>query len=218
MYPLTSFEKKLLDKGIKVIAGIDEAGRGPLAGPMVVASVVLKPDVLIKLSINNPNLIEHKEYLEIKDSKKLSEKKRNRLDDFIKANALDYKIEEISHKIIDLKGISHGTQVGFFNCYKNLSKKVEHVLTDNFMIKAVPTYKQTNIVKGDGLSISIAAASILAKVHRDNIMREFAKKYTKYGFEKHKGYGTKSHIDILKKLGPCDIHRKSFDPVKSMLL
>lgn len=240
----TKYEKEQFQKGNRLIAGVDEVGRGPLAGPMVTAAVVFKPETLISLfefyknlsdseNLNstetkevksdnltiskNINTILPKELFEIKDSKKLSEKKRERLAEFIKDYALDYSIQVIEREIIDEKGISPATQMGFFNAINALGENWEFVLTDNFQINAIPNYKQLNIPKGDDKSISIAAASIIAKVHRDNILKVMALKYPEYGFEKHKGYGTKAHIEAIIKYGPCEIHRKSFEPIKTML-
>lgn len=238
----TRFESEQLQKGNSLIAGIDEVGRGPLAGPMVTAAVVFKPETLQELiqfykyleenavitGLNTKEITPNKttldkfgnlpkELFEIRDSKKVSEKKRERLADFIKDYALDYSIQVIEKDVIDEKGISPATQVGFYNALSALGENWNFVLTDNFQINAIPTYKQLNLVKGDDKSISIAAASIIAKVHRDNIMKVMALKYPEYGFEKHKGYGTKAHIEAINKYGPCEIHRKSFEPIKTMV-
>lgn len=215
---LLDFEKKLFDKGISHIAGVDEVGRGPLAGPMVVSAVVMDLNKIFEIfnKINNDVVLE-KLYSRINDSKKLSEKARVELSAFIKDNCLTYSIIEISNTELDLIGIGSATQKAFFNSIKGLNIDPEHIFTDAFAIKNISKEKQTNIIKGDSRSISIAAASIVAKVYRDNLMNEYAKKYPEYMFNKHKGYGTKIHRDAILKYGPCDIHRRSFEPIKSMV-
>ena len=202
---LLKYESELWSKGLLHIAGVDEAGRGPLAGPIVIAAVILKKEHLHENSDLKKELQEH--YALINDSKKLSEKKREMLYDFIIKHALTFHIEEIPANKIDEWGISKSNQIGFFNSVKSLSIKAEHVLTDHFPIKAMADSFQTNITKGDSKSMTIAAASILAKVHRDRKMYEFHKEYPNYGFDKHKGYGTRVHRDQILKLGPCKIHR-----------
>jgi ribonuclease HII len=152
------------------------------------------------------------QYNQIKDSKLLSPKKREKLSDFIIKHCLCYTVFEISAYEIDLFGISACTQKAFTGVIKSLKHKPEHILTDAFPIKVYPRTVQSNITSGDRLSITIAAASIIAKVYRDNLMCSLAKlpKYKCYGFEKHKGYGTKYHIDTIIKHGTSDIHRKTF--------
>lgn len=219
----TLYEFELIQKGITYIAGIDEAGRGPLAGPMVTAAVILNPEHILELnqiiSTNNDVVLASplKEYSQIDDSKKLTEKRRNELTPFIKKNAIAYSIQVVEHNIIDKKGIVTATQMSFFNSVNKLDIKAEHTLTDNFEIKSMKPLLQTNIPKGDSLSITIAAASILAKTHRDEIMIKYHEIYPHYGFNKHKGYGTKLHKEMLIKHGICDIHRKSFEPVKTLI-
>lgn len=225
---LFKYESELWGKGVNFIAGVDEAGRGPLAGPLVVSAVILKKEVLESVAeeiqgmtnaLGNYDVKMGKSllpYTQINDSKKLSEKKREELFKFIKTEAHTFSIIEISHKDIDQQGILPATEWGFLTAVKELKSKVEHVLTDHVKVKNIPKNQQTNITKGDSLSINIAAASILAKVYRDNLMREYAKQYPKYGFEKHKGYGTKKHREAIFEHGPCDIHRRSFNPIKSM--
>lgn len=227
-------EKSLYDKGIKYIAGVDEVGRGPLAGPMVIGAVILdiekifndflNPQVL-KTNIEKDNFLDlinndveyKKSYGRINDSKKLTEKTRNELEIFIKNNCLTYSIIEISHKELDSIGLSQATQKAFYNSIKNLKIEPQHIFTDAFKIKKISEEKQTNLIRGDSTSISIAAASIIAKVYRDNLMFKLSKIYPQYGFEMHKGYGTKKHLEAINKYGPCEIHRKSFDPIKKFL-
>jgi ribonuclease HII len=216
------FESTLLKKGIKYIAGIDEVGRGPLAGPLVVAAVILDLNKAIT-QYNNGKLFKTPKlddfYSHINDSKKISDSKRRAIDVLIRSESISYSIIEISNKKLDEIGISDATQLAFYNSIKNLDIKPEHILTDSFEIKKITLVNQTNINRGDQLSISIAAASIIAKVYRDNKMIKYHNNneiYAKYSFDKHKGYGTKAHIEALKKYGYCDIHRKSFEPIRSM--
>lgn len=219
----TQFERKLYEAGIKLIAGIDEVGRGPLAGPFVVSAVILDLDKLFGIKLDElPDLKEAKQlplfpYTQIKDSKRVSASKRSRLADFIKKEAISYSVATFSPKEVDRLGITALTQKAFFNVIQKLAKKPQHVLTDTFEIRKLTKDSQINIISGDNRSISIAAASIVAKVYRDNIMVGMHKKYPIYGFDRHKGYGTKFHIDALYKFGPCKIHRKSFNPVKLLL-
>ena len=193
MNDLLTFESEFTAKGKQLIAGIDEAGRGPLAGPVVVASVIMPLD----------NIIDG-----INDSKKVAEKKRELLYQKIIDTALAYDIEVIDEKTIDEINILNATKMGMQNCIKNLKIKPDLVLIDAVEIKS--DVETLSIIKGDAKSYSIAAASILAKVYRDNLMREYDKEFPMYGFAKHKGYGTKMHIDAIKQYGICKIHRRSF--------
>ncbi len=193
MNDLLAFEREFTAKGKQLIAGIDEAGRGPLAGPVVVASVIMPLD----------NIIDG-----INDSKKVAEKKRELLYQKIIDTALAYDIEVIDEKTIDEINILNATKMGMQNCIKNLKIKPDLVLIDAVEIKS--DVETLSIIKGDAKSYSIAAASILAKVYRDNLMREYDKEFPMYGFAKHKGYGTKMHIDAIKQYGICKIHRRSF--------
>ena len=227
---LMNYESDLLSKGIEYIAGVDEVGRGALAGPLVVASVILNPkhlkilaDIMNGSKDNTNNDIESgvlENYVQIRDSKLLSPAKREVLSVFIKNSAISYSIEIIDNTTIDGVGVSKCTQMGFFNAISKLAVKAEYILTDAFTIKAIKKKLQTNIIKGDNKSISIAAASIIAKVFRDDLITKMYKgnkEYKPYLFNKNKAYGTHEHINALFKFGPCDIHRKSFEPVKSML-
>jgi len=190
---MLQFEKEYISQGKKLVAGIDEAGRGPLAGPVVVASVIMPMD----------NIIEG-----INDSKKLSEKKRNLLFEKIKEVALAYHIEVIDEKVIDEINILNATKLGMKNCIDKLSLVPDVVLID--AVKIDSDVQTVSIIKGDAKSYSIAAASILAKVYRDNMMLQYDKEYPIYNFAKHKGYGTKAHIDTIKQHGICPIHRRTF--------
>lgn len=192
---MLDYENEYLAKGCKYIAGIDEAGRGPLAGPVCVASVIMP--------LGESDIIEG-----INDSKKLSEKKRDLLYDKIIEKAIAYHIELVDEETIDSINILNATKVGMIACIDNLSVRPNVVLID--AVKISSDIDTVSIIKGDQLSYSIACASILAKVTRDRLMLEIDKEYPEYQFAKHKGYGTKVHIEALKKYGKCPRHRKSF--------
>ncbi len=180
--------------GHKLVCGVDEAGRGPLAGPVFAAAVIL-PYHLVIDGIN--------------DSKKLSEKKRDVLYDKIKSQAIAYNISLATEKEIDKINILNATLLAMKRAVEGLKVKPDFILIDGNKMPDLDV-ASCAIVKGDSLSASIAAASILAKVERDNLMKLLSKKYPQYSFEKHKGYGTKLHIELIKKYGPSKIHRKSF--------
>ena len=188
------FEREEETKGNFLIAGMDEVGRGPLAGPVCVACVIMPLDDVIE---------------GIDDSKKLSEKKRDALFEKIKEKALSYSIEMVDEQTIDKINILEATKL----CMKKAVEKLE-IKPDVVLVDAIKSLDVTvpirGIIKGDALSYSIGCASILAKVTRDRLMVELAKEYPEYGFEKHKGYGTKVHIEALKEIGPCEYHRLSF--------
>lgn len=189
-----SFEHEAYLKGYIAVCGIDEAGRGPLAGPVYAAAVWL-PEGLVIDGLN--------------DSKKLSEKKREALFDVIKENAVAYGIGFADEKEIDEINILQATYLAMRRAYDNMQKACDYVLIDGNRMPPMPVPGET-IVKGDAKSPSIAAASILAKVSRDRVMLEYARQYPEYHFEKHKGYGTKVHVKALHEFGPCPIHRKTF--------
>ena len=191
---LWSTEQALLKEGFDFIAGVDEAGRGPLAGPVYAGAVIL-PQGLIIEGIN--------------DSKKLSPKKREELYEIICEKAVCYATAEVDEKIIDEINILNATYLAMQKAVAKLSKIPEFVLVDG---NRKPEFSMPceTIVKGDSKSISIAAASILAKVERDRMITKMAECYPQYGFEKHKGYGTKQHTDAILKYGPSPIHRLSF--------
>ena len=187
------FERPLYEKGIKYIAGIDEVGRGPLAGPVVTCAIILKPDVLIE---------------GINDSKKVSESKREKLFDIITNNCVAYGIGMASEKRIDEINILNATKQAMVESVEKLEVKPEHLLIDAVNLGIdIPI---TPIIKGDAFSISVAAASIVAKVTRDRMMIAYDEIYPEYGFAKNKGYGTAEHVEALKKYGPSPIHRMSF--------
>ncbi len=189
-------------KKYKYVIGIDEAGRGPLAGPLAVAAVAAI--VNTKSEARNPKQIQN-----IKDSKKLSPQKREEWYKIIKKNFESHYVL-ISHKIIDKIGIQKATLLGIKKVLRKFKKKPDLVLMDGGL-KAPKKYKQKTIIKGDEKIPLISAASIIAKVTRDRHMMRLHKKFPKYRFDKHKGYGTKLHYKMLKKYGPCKIHRKSYN-------
>jgi ribonuclease HII len=196
---LFAFDKIFYSKGLRFVAGVDEAGRGPLAGPVVASAVVFPKNCII----DNLN-----------DSKKLSPKKREILFKIIKEKALFYAISVIDSNIIDKINILQATLLAMKDSILQLEKKPDICLIDgNCKVKELDIAQET-IIGGDAKSAVIAAASILAKVTRDTLMDEYAKEYPLYGFEKHKGYGTKKHIEAIKGYGICPIHRKSFVPIK----
>ena len=192
---LKEIEKEFFDKGISYIAGIDEAGRGPLAGPVVVATVILRPDSMIE---------------GVNDSKKVSENKREKLYEIITNEALTYGVGIVGQEEIDEINILQATKKALTESLKQLEIKPNIIMVDaltNIDTLGVP-YK--SIIKGDAKCYSIAAASIIAKVTRDRIMREWDKVYPEYGFGSHKGYGTAAHIAAIKEFGACPLHRRSF--------
>lgn len=190
------YERALLEKGYRYIAGVDEVGRGPLAGPVVCSAVIMPLD--------EASLV-----VGVDDSKKLSAKKREALAEEIKNRALAYTVVEISEKIIDEINILEATKLGMKQALESLKIPPETVLTDGNMTLDID-FPQTSIVHGDALSYSIGSASIVAKVHRDALMDEYAKTYPCYDFESNKGYGTAKHIQGIKEHGLCPIHRRTF--------
>lgn len=191
-----AYEHALLDSGAKYIAGVDEVGRGPLAGPVVCAAVVMPLDSALIID-------------GVDDSKKLSAKKREMLATLIKERAITYSIVEISEKEIDEINILQATRKGMKEAILGLKVTPDVVLTDGNMTIDIP-FTQQSVIHGDVLSYSIGAASIIAKVYRDALMDEFAKIYPAYAFDKNKGYGTAAHIAALKEVGACPIHRQTF--------
>jgi ribonuclease HII len=194
---LTVYEKKLYKQGFSLIAGIDEVGRGPLAGPVVAAAVILPKDFYLA---------------GLNDSKKLSESKRNEFYDVIRKKALSIGIGRIDAEEIDSINIYEATKKAMLQAIVNLHIKPDYLLID--AMKLQTPYPQESIIKGDSKSISIAAASIIAKVTRDELMKEYAVIHPGYGFDQNSGYGTKEHLEGLKRKGVTPIHRKSFSPVK----
>ena len=191
---LWRYEREAFGAGLKLVCGVDEAGRGPLAGPVCAAAVILPPELEI------PGL---------NDSKKLTDKKRRELYDVITAQAVTYGIAFASEQEIDEINILQATFLAMERAMQKLSPPSELALIDGNRAKDFGLPART-IVKGDSLSASIAAASILAKVTRDRLMEEYDAQYPQYGFAVHKGYGTKRHYEALREFGPCPIHRQSF--------
>ena len=197
-------EKSYFDKGYQLIGGLDEAGRGPLAGPVVAACVVVGPDFRI----------DHPDLELIADSKKLTPKKREYLFHIIKEKALAVEIGVVNNGTIDKINILQASFLAMRRAIKKLPLEPDYIILDGgFKIPKLKT-PQSAIVRGDATVWTIAAASIIAKVSRDWMMTEIAKQYPQYQFAKHKGYGTKDHMELLKKYGPCPLHRFSFSPVK----
>ncbi len=195
---MKEIEESLYEKGYKLIAGVDEAGRGPLAGPVCAAAVILPEDLVIE---------------GINDSKKLTEKKREQLFDVIINSAIAYSIEFSSPDVIDEINIRQATSLAMHNAVKNLDTPADFVIVDgNDKIPFDIPYEY--IIKGDAKSQTIAAASILAKVSRDRLMVELDREYPEYGFAKHKGYGTKAHCEAIQKYGILPVHRKTFMTAK----
>ena len=205
-----SEEKKLWQRGYKRVAGLDEAGRGPLAGPVAAAAVVIQ---------NTRYKILNTKLKEVNDSKKLSAKKREKLYKLITKNKnIKWAIGIVSEKVIDKINIKNAAELAMEKAVKNLNCKADFLIIDGNRVKnsKLKSYNLKLVVGGDGKVFSCAAASILAKVTRDRIMLRYHKKYPQYRFDLHKGYGTKLHTKLLKKHGPCKIHRRSFAPIKTL--
>ncbi|WP_088808747.1 MULTISPECIES: ribonuclease HII [Listeria] len=200
MREMQIFENEAYQKGFRYVAGVDEVGRGPLAGPVVAAAVIL-PDDFNVLGIN--------------DSKQLNEAKREAFFDEIKENAIAYHVGIVPHSIIDEVNIYEATKIAMNEALDGLAPAPDLTLIDAMPLKRSPD--ELSIIKGDSKSISIAAASILAKVTRDRLMREYDERYPGYDFAHNMGYGTKKHLEGLASIGPCPIHRKTFAPVKLYL-
>ena len=199
---LWEYENKLYKQGINYIGGVDEVGRGPLVGPVVAACCVLPKDFVLE----GPT-----------DSKKLSEKKRNVFFDYIKDNCICYGIGVVEPEIIDEVNIYQATKIAMKQAISKVEEQIdlEHVLIDAMPLDLdIPT---TSIIKGDSKSISIAAASVLAKVTRDSMMYELDKKYPQYGYASHKGYPTKKHLEAIHKYGLIEGYRKTYGPVREIL-
>lgn len=196
---LKKFETNLYNEGNTLICGIDEAGRGPLAGPVAVGAVVMKPDSMIEW---------------VNDSKKVTEKRREILFDKIIADSLAWSVQLVPEKTIDeiniLEATKYGLNLAIKDIINQLKKKPDIIIVDALREINTENIPYESIIKGDATCYSISCASILAKVTRDRLMRQWDEVYPEYGFAKNKGYGTKQHIDAIKKYGPCLIHRKTF--------
>ena len=224
LQPSLAPEKKLWRKGYKRVAGLDEAGRGPLAGPVVAAVVMIK---MSKSNLKSKILNLKSNFKGIKDSKKLTPKKREEFYKLIvKSPFWEWGVGRVSEKVIDKINILEATKLAMVKAVKKLKRKPDFLILDgNFILPAKALAKaginksitQKSIVKADEKVFSCALASILAKVWRDRIMQRYHRKFPGYGFDKHKGYGTKQHFKMLKKYGPSLIHRLTFTPVKKMI-
>lgn len=199
---LYKFEDEIYKTGVRLIAGVDEAGRGSLVGPVVVAAVILPKDIYLQ---------------KLNDSKKISAHVREKLCKEIKSVAISWTAVEVSIEKIDTLNIYQATLEGMKAAVKDLEVQPEFVLTDAMKVEFENNIPTKSVIHGDALSASIAAASIIAKVTRDNLANDWSKKFPQYGFEHNRGYGTKSHIAAINKFGFCELHRKSFNPVKSMI-
>ena len=204
--PDIKLEEELWSKGMKYIAGIDEAGRGPLAGPVCAGVVIIsKDDELSPL---------------VRDSKTMSEKQREKAYDFVIHNCLAYGVCMISSQKIDKFGIQDSVRMAMEGALKQaenmLGRRINYLIIDGNNVESIEGYSEEKIKDGDAHHYSISAASIIAKVTRDRYMKNMALKYPLYGFEKHVGYGTREHIEAIKKYGICPIHRRSFSPIKEM--
>lgn len=193
--PDYEFEKAAVNSGFSCICGEDEAGRGPLAGPVCAAAVILPAGAAIE---------------GLDDSKKLTEKKRERLYDIIKQTAVAYSVAYGTLEEIETVNILEATYLAMNRAIEGLTVKPDFALIDGNRVPRGIKIPCETIVKGDSKSMSVAAASVLAKVTRDRLMLEYDKKYPEYNFKKHKGYGTKEHTELIKQYGPCEIHRLSF--------
>jgi ribonuclease HII len=203
-------EQKLIASGYRLIGGIDEAGRGPLAGPVVAACVIWPNDFDVEK-------LQYTELKFLRDSKKLDEKKRDDLFGVIKEEALDVGVGICDHLTVDRANIFQATFLAMKKALGAMKQKPDYILIDGKFGIPNCSYAQKAIIKGDSKIFSIMAASIIAKVTRDRLMKKFHEQFPDYGFDQHKGYGTKQHFAMLKKYGPCQIHRRSFGPVKSAI-
>jgi ribonuclease HII len=197
IFPTLEIEQGLWAQGHKLICGLDEVGRGCFAGPVVVGVVVFPQDVVVPEGVA--------------DSKLLTPKKRQKLAQEIKEVALEWKIAEVSVEVINQVGIGKAAQLAFKQAVESLENGWDYCLIDAFFINGLDRSKQKPIVGGDKICASISAASIIAKVYRDELMVKLHEQYPEYGFDKHKGYGSKQHQEALKKHGLCSIHRTSFN-------
>jgi ribonuclease HII len=195
--PTLNYERVVWGQGYRYVVGLDEVGRGSWAGPVVAAAVIFPLEIAIPLGL--------------RDSKQLSDKRREELDKEIRSLAHDLAVGVVEADKIDEVGISQATQLAFKHALKNLKAKPDFYLIDAFYLKNLKKKFQQPIVKGDEKCATISAASVIAKVFRDHLMRQFHHYYPQYGFDVHKGYGTKRHQEAIRRYGFCGIHRKSFN-------
>jgi ribonuclease HII len=203
--PTFDEEEKLIARGYRIIAGVDEVGRGPLAGPVVAAAVILPWG-------KQPSWLSR-----VRDSKQLTPSQRESIFDHITASRVAYGLGVVSHEVIDKRGIAPATRLAMRYAIEQLSTCPDYLLIDFMQLPAI-RIPQKSVVNGDSICLSIAAASIVAKVSRDRLMVELDNQFPGYGLAQHKGYGTPEHLEALQRLGPCPIHRKTFMPVRDRLL
>lgn len=203
VYPTLELEDKLWSLGYKNVVGVDEAGRGPLAGPVVAGAVLVH---------GKDQMVEG-----VRDSKKMSEKQRASTFEQIMEKSSGWGVGIVSSEEIDEIGIQEAVRQAMIRAISSI-KEIDYIIADGKNVSPIVGYKMDRITKGDMLHYSISAGSILAKVTRDRLMKELALEFPQYGFDKHMGYGTKNHISAIMEFGPCNIHRKSFEPIKSLLI
>jgi ribonuclease HII len=207
IFPDIKLEQTLWSKGYKYVVGLDEAGKGPLAGPVSAGAVVIGENTLL--------------HPFVRDSKKMTEKRREEVFEYIKENSLAYGISLVEPFVIDELGIQEAVRMAMVDALKQVEERLgcsaNYLIIDGTNVTSISGYHLLKIKGGDLKHYSISAGSILAKVTRDRYMKEVAKEFPNYLFEKNVGYGTKAHIDALHKYGPCRIHRKSFSPVRELL-
>lgn len=208
IFPDIELEKKLWDSGVGYVVGLDEAGRGPLAGPVTAGAVCIDIDTPLNSWI--------------RDSKKMTEKRREEVFEWIKENSIGYGIGMIEAEVIDEVGIQEAVRMAMVQALRGvegmLKSRADYLIIDGNNVLSIAGYEQEKLIKGDLYHYSISCASILAKVTRDRYMHNVAHEYPVYGFEKHVGYGTKYHMEMLNRYGPCVLHRKSFGPVARLLV
>ncbi len=198
-------EERLIAQGYRLIAGIDEVGRGPLAGPVIAAAVILSPE-------ERPSWLSR-----VRDSKQLTPSQRESIFDCMMESGIAFGVGVVSHEVIDERGIVPATRLAMRHAVEQLSTRPDYLLIDYMRLPGV-RIPQKGVAEGDSICVSIAAASIVAKVTRDRMMVELDSQYPGYGLAQHKGYGTPEHLEALQKLGPCPIHRKTFEPVRERLV
>ena len=197
-------EERLIAQGYRLIAGIDEVGRGPLAGPVVAAAVILPLE-------ERPSWLSR-----VRDSKQLAPSQRESIFDRMLESGVAFGVGSVSHEVIDERGIAPATRLAMRRAIEHLSTRPDYLLIDFMHLPGI-RIPQKGLVDGDSLCLSIATASIVAKVTRDRLMVELDSQFPGYGLAQHKGYGTSEHLEALQRLGPCAIHRKTFRPVRDRL-
>lgn len=198
-------EEKLIAQGYRLIAGVDEVGRGPLAGPVVAAAVILPQE-------ERPSWLSR-----VRDSKQLTASQRESIFNCVLESGVPFGLGSVSHALIDERGIAPATRLAMRRAIEQLSTRPDYLLIDFMRLPGI-RIPQKGLVDGDSLCLSIAVASIVAKVTRDRLMVELDSQFPGYGLAQHKGYGTSEHLEALQRLGPCPIHRKTFTPVRDRLL